>query len=99
MAASEKGALRVVGTLLEKVPDLEATDVSGQTALSLASRGGDEGIVKMLLDARAKVDGYPRERAPHLIASKPAVLALLRKKQPWKTHGFVNHQMHCHMLL
>jgi len=88
MAASEKGALRVVRTLLEKSPDLEAADVSGYTALSLASQEGYEGIVKRLLDAGAKVDGYPRERAPHLIASNPAVLALLRKKQPWKKTWF-----------
>jgi ankyrin repeat protein len=88
MAASVRGDEKLVELLLKKRQDLEVVDFSQHTALSLAAEKGFDKIVKLLLDAGAKVDGYPRDRAPDLITRSPQVLALLRKKQRWKKTWF-----------
>jgi ankyrin repeat protein len=84
MAASVRGDEKLVELILKKRQDLELVDPSHHTALSLAAEKGFAKVVKLLLGARAKVGGYPRDRAPDLITRSPQVLALLRKKQEWR---------------
>jgi ankyrin repeat domain-containing protein 50 len=57
MTASYLGHETVVGLLLEKDVDLEASDEShGQTPLSLAAENGHEAVVKLLLEKGAELE-------------------------------------------